>query len=86
MNGAVKVGMQVAFLLILIWVLAALTGMAPGASVQAPGVGVRIGKRKRKHCHRRKTFTHVADGMVGELITSQGSSNVPLVGVPRIQF
>ena len=48
MNGAVKTGLQVAFLIVFIWVLAALAGAAPGASIRGPGFRASIGPGGRK--------------------------------------
>lgn len=86
MNITLKRALQVAFLVVLIWALAALAGAAPGAKVSGPGFSARIGKgacgRRRRHLgYGRNNPASVANGMVGELVSSAGT-NVPPVGWP----
>lgn len=79
MNDTMTTVLRVGFLVVLIWVLAALVGAAPGASVQGPGFAARIGpKSKRRGCGRRGlgprgSYARSPNGMVGELIPSTGA-------------
>jgi hypothetical protein len=71
MNGWVKKGAQIAFLVLLIWVLAAFVGAAPGASVRGPGFAARIGPRtgrRGRGCwwQKRNRTPWASPGMVGE--------------------
>jgi hypothetical protein len=86
MNSTLKISLQVVFLAVLIYALAALLGAAPGVSVRSRNFGARLGKgRGGRQCggrqHRRNEW--VASGMVGELIQSPGTNNPP-VGIPQI--
>ena len=81
MEGKVKVVLQVLFIAALIWLLGAMSGKLPGATL-------RIGRGKGKHCRQnwpKRRFnpnTWVVSGMTGgEMIASPGS-NVPAVGRP----
>jgi len=86
MNGALRTALRIVFLAVLIWVLAALLGKAPGATLQ-------IGSRKKK-CGGwsnpgRDGFNHanrwITTGMRGQLITSPGT-DVPTVGRPLSRY
>lgn len=74
MEGKLKLGLQVLFLVALIWFLGAMAGKLPGATV-------RIGSRKGNRCPRRERGrdpnSWVASGMGAELITSAGSDRTP---------
>jgi hypothetical protein len=76
-----KLILRVVFLGALIWLLAALAGAAPGATL-------RIGDgRKRKRdprCRGRNANTWVASGMGAEMITTPGT-DVPTVGIPLLR-
>ena len=75
MNGDLKTVLRVLFLVALIWVLAALIGIAPGAEI-------RIGQSQRgRRRHRVNPFRFVSNGMVGELVQSPGYAP-PAVGWP----
>lgn len=85
MDGTLKTVLRIAFLVVLVWVLAALLGKAPGASFNAPGFGVRIGKRKKRNCQNSsgasygQSWRFGSNGMVGELIASNGAA-MPMIG------
>ena len=85
MNGALKTALRIVFLAVLIWVLAALLGKAPGATLQ-------IGSRRKKGCgwnNGRDGHNHanrwVATGMGAQLIASPGT-DVPTVGRPLSRY
>lgn len=80
MEGKLKIALQVAFLAVLIWMLASLAGYAQGATLQ-------IGKGRGKRCGngRRYGASWPGSGMVGELIPSPGT-DVPTVGRPTPLF
>ncbi len=75
MNDTVTMLLRIAFLVILIWVLAAVAGKAPGASVNAPGFRARIGPggKCRRGPRRRPRWMWGSNGMVGELIPTTGA-------------
>lgn len=84
MSGIVKTGLQVAFLIVFIWVLAALFGAAPGASVRGPGFSARIGpgrKRKRRWM-RRIAMPHTPFAYVSKAVAlaPSGGGEPPLIG------
>ena len=91
MNRAVKITLQVLFLVLVIWILAAVLGYLPGGSFTAPGVRVRIGKRKH-NCRnggggwRNRSFVRTVTGMTGGDLVSTPGTDVPMVGVPRVNF
>jgi len=68
MNGDLKTVLQVLFLVALIWLLAALIGVAPGAELR---IGTRQKGRRRRQ-HRVNPFRFVSNGMVGELVNTPG--------------
>lgn len=76
MNHTMTTILRIAFLVILIWMLAAITGSA--ASVRGPGFAARIGPGRRRsgQCgsgQRRPRWMWGSNGMVGELIPSTGA-------------
>lgn len=78
MNDTLTTILRVAFLVALIWVLAAVTGMAGSASVSPSGVRARIGKGGRGcGCSGRRggrrSWVWGSNGMVGELIPTTGA-------------
>jgi len=88
MNGAVKITLQVIFLVALIYALAAVVGAAPGVSVRGPGFKARLGrsgKRRRGRYGRRRSRRNewVASGMYGEVAQTPGSA-LPMAGVSMI--
>jgi hypothetical protein len=79
MNKTLRISLQVGFLLLFIYALAAIFGAAPGASVTGPGLRLRLGKTtKRRKCYGTNW---PASGMVGELVATPGT-NAPPVGWP----
>lgn len=80
MNDTMTTVLRVAFLVALIWVLAAVTGLAGSASVSSAGVRARIGKGGSCGCRGRRRpqgwvrgVTRGSNGMVGELIPTTGA-------------
>jgi hypothetical protein len=77
MNDTVTTVLRVAFLVILIWVLAALTGTSARASVSSSGFRARIGKGggcgRGRGPRRRPRWAWGSNGMVGELIPTTGT-------------
>ena len=76
MNETMTTVLRVAFLVALIWALAAVVGAAPGASVRGPGFAARIGPGKKKRGCRgipRGSYARSPNGMVGELIPTAGA-------------
>lgn len=75
MNDTVTTVLRVAFLVILIWALAELVGLAPGASLRAGGFRAQIGARGncRGHRGRRPRWEWGSNGMAGELIPTTGA-------------
>jgi len=80
MEVTTKNVLRVLFIVVLIWVCAALLGLTPGASVRIGNTG----RGKRRGC-RVNPFRFVANGMVGELVPSAGSAP-PAVGWPGTVF
>ena len=82
MNKALKGALQVVFLIGVIWSCAALIGYAPGARIQGPGFGVRIGKGKRRGRQERRAAWRrkhrfpigASPGMVGEFCANSTGS------------
>lgn len=86
MNGAVKVGLQVAFLVGLVYVLAAVFGFVEGVSYRAGNVRLAVGKGG-KRCNGQQpgavlagAYPYANTGMVSTLIASAGT-DVPRVGI-----
>jgi hypothetical protein len=80
MNGALKTSLRVVFLAVLIYILAAMFG-------GAPGFRVRVGKGKRGKCGGNRSWGRVVHpgwrytGMVGELVAT-GSMGTAPAGTP----
>lgn len=74
--------LRILFIVVLVWVCAALLGMAPGASLRIGNTG--RGKR-RGGCCSVNPFRYVSNGMAGELCPSAGSAP-PAVGWPGTVF
>jgi len=75
MQGALKTILRIAVLIAAVWLLAALAGAAPGASVT-------IGRKKRKGCWKRpRNYRQTVTGMSSYLVASPGT-DVATVGVP----
>ena len=78
MSDTMTTILRVAFLVALIWVLAAVTGLAGSASVGPAGVRARIGKGGSCGGRRRplgwvRGVTRGSNGMVGELVPTTGA-------------
>jgi hypothetical protein len=75
MNDTATMILRIAFLVILIWILAALTGMSARASVSSSGFRARIGKGGgcRRGRGRHPRWMWGSNGMVGELIPTTGA-------------
>jgi len=85
MNGYLKISLQIAFVILLIWIGAALVGAAPGASFSGPGIYGRLGARKRKRHHGRRSYNWISSGMTGDLVQSNGLQS-SVVGLPQIPY
>jgi len=72
MEGKMKVALQVLFLVVLIWVCMALSGVVQGATLR---IGQGSGKRHRRGRHRSYRWT--ATGMSGELVQNPSQSFSP---------
>jgi hypothetical protein len=81
MNGDLKTVLRVLFIVALIWALAALVGLAPGAEIR---IGAKGSGKRRRGCSVNP-FRWVSNGMVGELVQSPGY-NPPAVGWPGTVF
>ncbi len=80
MNGTLKTVLRVAFLVALIWILAAFVGAAPGASVRTPGFRASIGPRKKRgHRCRKRSLSYRRGGAVGEYIATN-TGGMSMVG------
>lgn len=87
MNDTLTMILRIAFLVVLIWVLAAVTGQTGSASVGPGGVRARIGKGggcgcRRRGPRRRPRWMWGSNGMVGELIPTTGAAPT-LVATPQ---
>lgn len=82
MNGYVKTGLRIALIVAVVYVLAAVVGLAPGASVRGPNFRGSIGKRKHKNRMSNAQDAWSGNGMVGELIASPGTSPGYLASTP----
>jgi hypothetical protein len=81
MNRALKVTLQVVFLAVLIWVLAALSGVVAGFTVQ-----VGAARRGRGHGRRRaRSFRWTDTGMSAEL-TPTNAGMQPTAGIPLMRY
>lgn len=86
MNDDLKTVLRVLFIVLLIWLGAALIGLAPGASVTVgSGNGKWSGRCGRWRGGRVNPFRFVQTNMVGELVSSPGY-NPPAVGWPGTVF
>lgn len=85
MKGAVKVTLQIVFLIALVYVLASIFGAAQGLTVNGPNFRARVGKGKCrgwKGYVRTEANPWVSSGMYGEMIASPGLV-APMIG-PQI--
>lgn len=80
MNRVLKTTLRVALLLALIWVLAALTGVVQGATLQ---IG-NSGKRGRRGCRGRAGYRWTNTGMQASRVVTPGVDNSIRAGVPRV--
>jgi hypothetical protein len=78
-----KKGLQIAFLALLIWALAAFAGAAPGAGVRGPGFAARIGpgRGRKRGCgwKTRNRTPWASPGMVGQFCDT--SATLSTVGM-----
>lgn len=89
MNDTLMMVLRVAFLVVLIWVLAAVTGETGSASVGPSGVRARIGKGgcgcgrrgRGRGPHPRWLFQN--NGMAGEMIPT-GGGQMTAVGIGQM--
>lgn len=87
MNKAVKVTLQIGFLIAMVYVLAAVFGAVQGFSVNGPDLRLAVGKnadRRRRPQHPGAVLTdaykYANTGMASTLIASAGT-DVPRVGI-----
>jgi hypothetical protein len=81
MDGKLKVALQILFLIVLVWLLAAMSGVVSGATLR---IGQRRGRGHRRRHHHR-SFTWTATGMQGEMAPAPNQSFMP-VGVNGLNF
>lgn len=87
MNKAVTITLRIAFLIGLVYVLAAIFGAVQGFSLRGPDVRLAVGKRAQKgrqNCRSGVVLTpayrNAYTGMRSTLIASAGT-DVPRVGI-----
>lgn len=80
MNQVLKTSLRVAFLLVLIWMLAALSGAVQGATLTVGSTG------KKRQCGRGQGRTRFGryTGMVGGNLVQNPGIYVGRAGVPHI--
>ncbi|MGO8775301.1 MAG: hypothetical protein ACLQHT_13610 [Terracidiphilus sp.] len=81
MNGKLQLALRILFIVVLIWFLAAVSGMAPG-------VRLRIGNSGGGRCRRRRRprrFAQVASGVAGSWVDNPSQSFMP-VGINGANF
>lgn len=87
MNRAVTITLRIAFLIGLVYVLAAVFGAVQGFSMRGPDLRLAVGKKAQgKKCRNRTgvvlapAYRNARTGMVSTLIASAGT-DVPRVGI-----
>ncbi len=80
MNGKLQLALRILFIVVLIWFLAAVSGVVPG-------VRLRIGNSGGGRCRRRRPrrFAQVATGVAGSWVDNPSQSFMP-VGINGANF